>query len=231
MQYQFWYYFTAGVIWGHSFKTVLNPSGNSSDEIFLEGSYGRQETRTISYFISRNTKDNYMNPTKGTFVKFRVDFTGGTILRGDDHFITYSPEMFAYFNPFGLHLPFLKTHPLVFELRANGTFNTPPFDRNRLEKIQPQSKNAWLESEDMLYLGGAETLRGWDAYDSSFPKSWQNLLYHRITYGAEFRIPVHPQMLWLALFFDAGSLWTDKFWEKSRRNTNGTESTESTCNY
>jgi outer membrane protein insertion porin family len=217
LHYQFLIDYTIGVIWGHAFKSTKNPSGNNTDEIFYEKSYGIQETRTISYYISRNTKDNYMNPTKGTYAKFRVDFTGGTVLRGDDHFITYTPETYAYWTPF--NLPFLKTHPCVFEFRANGTFDTPPFDRNRLEKIQPQKKNAWLENEDMVYLGGAETLRGWDAYDSSFPVSWQYRLYHRITYGAEFRIPIHPQMLWLALFFDAGSLWTDSFWEKTRTET------------
>ncbi|MBN2403801.1 MAG: outer membrane protein assembly factor BamA [Spirochaetes bacterium] len=215
LHYQFWYHYTVGAIWGHAFKTILNASGNCDDDIFLEQSYERQETRTISYYISRNTKDNYLNPTRGTYAKFRVDLTGGTVLRGDDHFITYTPETYAYFNPFGIHLPFLKTHPIVIELRANGTFNTPPFDKRRLEKIQSQDDNAWLESEDMLYLGGAETLRGWDAYDDLFPESWQNRLYHRITYGAELRIPVHPQMFWLALFFDAGSLWTDSFWEKT----------------
>ena len=213
LHYQFWYYYGVGVIWGHAFKTVLNPSGNSPDDIFVEESYGIQESRSISYYISRNTRDNYMNPTRGTYVKFKVDFTGGTVIRGDDHFITYTPEMYAYYSPF--HLPFLKTHPVVIELRANGTFNTPPFDKKRMENIQPQSENAWLESEDMLYLGGAETLRGWEIDDSMFPDSWQNRLYHRITYGAELRVPVHPEMFWLVLFFDAGSLWGDSFWEKS----------------
>jgi outer membrane protein insertion porin family len=28
------------------------------------------------------------------------------------------------------------------------------------------------------------------------------------------RIPLHPQMLWMAVFFDAGSLWSDTYWEK-----------------
>ncbi|MFH0974934.1 MAG: outer membrane protein assembly factor BamA [Spirochaetota bacterium] len=214
LSYQFWYYYNVGIIWEHAFKSILNPTGNSPDDIFIEESHGLQESRTISYYISRNTKDNYMNPTRGTYAKFRVGFTGGTLLRGDDHFITYSPEAYAYYSPF--NLPFLKTHPVVFEFRANGTFLTPPFDKRKLEEIQSPYGNAWLESEDMLHLGGADTLRGWELDDSSFPESWQGRLFHRITYGAELRIPVHPQMLWLALFFDAGSLWNDKFWEKYR---------------
>ena len=45
-------------------------------------------------------------------------------------------------------------------------------------------------------------------------------LYHRILYGAEYRIPIHPQMLWVTAFFDAGSLWTDSYWEKLLINDN-----------
>jgi outer membrane protein insertion porin family len=39
-------------------------------------------------------------------------------------------------------------------------------------------------------------------------------LFHRILYGAEFRVPIHPSLFWVVLFFDAGSLWSDPFWEK-----------------
>ena len=82
-------------------------------------------------------------------------------------------------------------------------------------------KDPWLEPEDRLNLGGPETLRGWDYYDKKFPESWQNVgLFHRILYGAEFRVPIHPQMLWFALFFDAGSLWSDSFWEKQMTKDN-----------
>ncbi|HQL82377.1 MAG TPA: BamA/TamA family outer membrane protein, partial [Spirochaetota bacterium] len=82
-------------------------------------------------------------------------------------------------------------------------------------------KDPWLEPEDRLNLGGPETLRGWDYYDKKFPESWQDVgLFHRILYGVEFRVPIHPQMLWFAVFFDAGSLWSDTFWEKQMTKDN-----------
>ena len=213
LSYKFFIDYGIGAIWRHSFRSYVNPSGNCSDEIFIDEALGIQEKRTITDYIYWDTRDNYMNPTKGWKAEFAVSFTGGAIIRGDDHFIKYSPDLYFYLTPF--HLPFLKTHPCVFELRGNANFIKPPFQRRKIEKMQPNSENPWLELEDRLYLGGPETLRGWDygASESGFPKSWQNGLYHEILYGAEFRVPIHPQMLWLVLFFDAGSLWSDKFWE------------------
>lgn len=212
LSYRFFYFYEIGTRWTHSFKSYVNPSGNSKDEVFLAVAEGIQEKRTQSVYLYRNTKDNYLNPTSGTKIGIAVGFTGG-FLGGEDHFIKYSPEINIYYSPF--HLPFLKTHPCVIEIRGNGTFLMEPFRSSSLQKKQPFEDNAWLEPEDRLLMGGPETIRGWDYRDDSFPDSWSNVgLYHRILYGFEFRVPIHPQMLWLAFFWDAGSLWTDKFWEK-----------------
>ncbi len=212
LSYRFWYFYGVGVVWNHAFKSIINPTGNSSDEVFIESDLGIQEKRTVTFYGYRDSKDNYMNPTRGSRLELSVAFTGGTIIRGDDHFIKYSPDIYLYYSPF--HLPFLKTHPCVFELRGNANFMVPPFNRGAVERFQSRENNPWLETEDRLYLGGPETLRGWEYYDLEFPSSWRSGLYHRICYGLEFRIPVHPQMLWFVLFFDAGSLWADSFWER-----------------
>ena len=215
LSYRFWYYYGIGTIWRQSFRSIINPSGNCRDAVFLESSQGVQDNRTITFYTYRDSKDHYMNPTKGWRAELSISFTGGYIIRGDDHFIEYSPELFYYYSPF--HIPFLRTHPCVIELRANGTFIKPPFNRRRLNKIQSRDKNLWLETENRLYIGGPETLRGWDRSheDVSFQRSWREGLFHKILYGIEFRVPLHPQMLWVVLFFDAGSLWTDSFWEKN----------------
>ncbi len=211
MSYRFWYYYGLGLVWTHAFKRIIDPSGNSNDEIFREQNLGLTQKRTITLYGYRDSKDNYMNPTRGGRLELSVAFTGGAVLRGNDHFVKYSPEFYWYFSPF--HLPFLKTHPCVFELRASGSFLTPPFMKRQVSGFQDRMRDEWVEAEERLQIGGAETLRGWDLYDSKFPDSWRDGLYHRILYGIEFRVPVHPQMLWLVFFFDAGSLWTDGFWE------------------
>jgi outer membrane protein insertion porin family len=209
-------YFVVGNKWTHSFRSIVDPSGNNPDDIFLEQAYGVQESRTLMHYIYYDSKNNYMNPTRGGRAEFSIGMTGGILLRGSDHYLTYEPGLYYYYNPF--HLPFLKSHPCVFEFRANGTFLAPPFARNKVEKFQSPDDNPWLKADDMLFLGGTNTLRGWDIDDSAFPDSWRNRLYHRITYGTEFRVPVQPDFFWLVLFFDAGSLWTDSYWEGHRNS-------------
>lgn len=219
LSYRFWYYWVTGATWIQTFKSYFDPSGNSPDEIMLSVDAGAQNKKTLKFYVYRDSKDNYMNPTRGWRTGISAAVTGGALLRGDDHYIQYSPEIYVYYSPF--NLPFLKTHPTVIELRASGDFITPPMGKSWVEKNQDYTKNAWLESEDRLDIGGPETVRGWEYQDSALPDSWRYVgLYHRILYGAEYRVPVHPQMLWLALFFDAGSLWSDRFWEKQLTNTN-----------
>ena len=219
LSYRFWYYWVTGATWIHSFQTYFDPSGNSPDDIFLSVDRGVQTKRAMKFYIYRDSKDNYLNPTRGFRTGISATVTGGSILRGDDHFTQYSPELYVYYSPF--HLPFLKTHPTVFEFRFSADFITPPMGKDWVQENKPYEKNEWLESNDRLSIGGTETVRGWMYYDSSLPDSWKYVgLYHRILYGGEYRIPLHPQMLWVALFFDAGSLWTDKFWEEQLSDKN-----------
>ncbi len=212
LSYRFWYYWVTGASWIQSWKLYFDPSGNSPDDTLLLVVEGQQSKRTMQFYVYRDSKDNYLNPTKGFRTGITASYTGGQFLRGDDHYSQYSPEFYAYFSPF--HLPFLKTHPTVFEFRASADFLTPPLGKNWTRRHKSYAANEWLEYADRLDIGGPETVRGWERYgDSAMPESWQNVgLYDRILYGAEYRIPLHPQMLWVAAFFDAGSLWTDKYW-------------------
>ena len=212
LSYRFWYYYTLGTRWEHAFKNYINPTGNSSDEVFNLVASKIQEKRTLSFYCYRNSKDNYLNPTSGTNLGTTVAFTGG-FLKGEDHFIELKPKFYAYYSPFDI--PFLETrYPCVFEFRVSGIFIRPPWGISKDDQDYEDDK--WLETEDRLTIGGfRQGLRSWSYQDSNFPVSWQGYnLFHKILYGLEFRIPIHPQMLWLAFFFDAGSLWSDKYWEK-----------------
>ncbi|MCP4136174.1 MAG: outer membrane protein assembly factor BamA [bacterium] len=212
LSYRFWYYYNVGTRWSHAFKSYLNPTGNSSDEVFRLVALPVQEKRTVYMYAYRDSKDNYLNPTSGSKIGVNVGFTGG-IIGGDDHFVKMMPEMNFYFSPF--HLPFLKSHPCVFEFRASGDFIMKPLG----SVSQSYEDNPWLEFEDRMLIGGVERgLRGWSLYDTDLPESWQLGLHHRILYGVELRIPIHPQMLWLAWFFDAGSLWADSSWKRQFEN-------------
>ena len=132
--FRFWDYYGLGFVWNQGFKSYINPTGNASDEIFIQESRGIQLKNTMTFYAYRDTKDNYMNPTKGMRVEMSVSYTGGYLLRGDDHFIKYDPDVFIYFSPF--HIPFLRSHPIVVELRGNGSFIQPPMQRNRVLNMQ-----------------------------------------------------------------------------------------------
>ncbi len=207
LSYRFWYYYTAGLTWIHEYKKYLDPTGNNTDTVFVAASHGIQEKRTVRLYWSRDSKDNYLNPTRGSLISMSASFSGG-ILGGQDHFVRLNPDIDFYWSPF--HLPFLKDWKCVFEFNGRGTFLLQPVGHVKQDPVE----NEWLEAEDRLLIGGPETVRGWDYYDSSLPDSWASTgLFHRILYGAEFRIPLHPQMLWAALFFDAGALFSDEKWE------------------
>ncbi|NLV66764.1 MAG: outer membrane protein assembly factor BamA [Spirochaetes bacterium] len=218
LSYRYWYYFVSGSSWVHTFKTYTDPSGNCPDEVFMYADSGGQEKRTLKLYTFMDSKNNYLNPTRGIRTGMSVSFTGGGLLRGDDHFIQYSPEFYAYYSPF--HLPFLESHPTAIEFRVSADFIKPPLGKSWVSGNQNYEDNEWVESDDRLDIGGPETVRGWDYYDSDLPDSWSYVgLYHRILYGAEFRVPLHPEMLWAVAFFDAGALWSDKFWEKQLNDT------------
>lgn len=218
LSYRFWYYWVTGVKWTQTYKRYIDPSGNSPDTIFVSVANGLQLKNTVTLYAYRDSRDNYQNPTKGFRTGLSAAFTGGSILKGDDHFNQYSPEFSLYFSPF--NIPFVKNYPTVFEFRGSADFITPPMNKKWVSKHQSYENNEWLEYEDRLDIGGPETVRGWESDDSDMPDSWRYVgLYHRILYGAEYRFPVHPQMLWIVLFFDAGSLWSDKFWEEQLSDT------------
>jgi outer membrane protein insertion porin family len=218
LSYRFLYYFNTGISWSQLWTKLTEASGNCSDDIFIEKSLGIQDKRTLSGHITYDSRNNYLNPTRGAKVELEAGMTGGYFIRGDYHFISYTPSVELYFSP--MKLPNLPSHPIVIQLRGSGNFITPPFMRDKVAKMQNQTTNPWVKTEDVLYLGGpgfpgSGLMRGWDLSDTDYPESWQDGLYHQLLYGAELRIPFHPEYLWGTLFFDAGSLWTDSFWEKS----------------
>lgn len=210
--YRFWIYHSVGTIWSHSFKSVLNPSGNASEEVMRLEEIGLQEKRKITFYTSYNSTDDNLNPTKGITAYMGLSMVGGALLWGDDHFVKLSPKIEYFYSPFTL--PYLKDYPCVIQLRANAHFMMPPIGDSLVESSQSQNENPWIEAEDRLFVGGPETLRIWKYYDDDLPLSWQNRLFHQITYGSEFRIPVHRQYFWLAFFFDAGALYSDKYWDE-----------------
>ncbi len=49
LSYRFWYWWSVGANWGHSFKNVLETSGNSTDAVLLEEALGYQRSVRLQY--------------------------------------------------------------------------------------------------------------------------------------------------------------------------------------
>lgn len=192
-----------------SFSVATNPTGLVPDSILREVNLGWQFKSKVINGISYDNRDNYFNTTEGLRSAFEVEVVGN-VLGGDDHYNRYTPEAQYYFWLFDytffnlIRSNALRRWRTVIELRTSASFThtTSPY-----YKEQRPDKNPYIESVDMLYLGGYESLRGWQIFDSFYPAVWQDGGMHRVLFGGEYRLPVEPNLLWFVFFFDSGALY------------------------
>lgn len=201
--YRFWIFWGTGISFGVKRSTVLDATGAAADAVFQQISLGPQYQNSVTLSLYRDTRDNVFNTTRGLKTYLSYEITGWW---GDDHFTRLSPTIEYYFTPF--HLPYLRSHPTVFLLRASADFTFKPLWDKRNQRVD----NSLVELDDKLYVGGVETVRGWDYVDdyfSDYPKQnhWVDGGDHRILYGVEYRIPIEPSIIWFVTFIDAGGLW------------------------
>ncbi len=206
-----------GLHWGHyhrfspEYSRAVNPSSLVPDSVFLLVEQGWQVKNRIVNGIYYDNRDNYFNTTQG----FRTDLSMeliGNIIAGDDHYNRYTLSGQAYWWPFdytffnAIRFNMLRRWRIVFEHRGSLTLTqmTSP-----VYKSQDPEENPYVELEDKLFLGGYESLRGWNYYDIYYPRAWQDGGAHRFTYGTELRLPVEPSLLWIVFFADAGALYVD----------------------
>lgn len=206
-----------GTNWGHyhryspEYSRATSPSSLVPDSIFRLVDLGWQVKNRVTNGIYYDDRDNYFSTTEGMYGNLYMDVVG-SVLSGDDHYNRYYftgqyywwPMDFTFFNKIRYNV--LRRWRIVFEHRGGMVFTQLT---NPVYQDQDPEENPYIEYEDRLFLGGYETLRGWDYYDSLYPLAWQDGGAHRLTYGTELRLPVEPSLLWLVFFFDAGALYTD----------------------
>jgi len=194
-----------------SYSRVTDPSSLVDDSIYILVKEGWQLQNKLTNGIYYDTLDNMMGPTSGVRGDLSMDFVG-SVLGGQDHFNRYNAKLqfywwpldFTFFN--SIRKSVLRRWRVVLEHRfsVNYTQQTKPAYGS-----QDRYLNPYIEDYDKLYLGGYESLRGWNVYDNYFPAGWRNGGSHRVLYGSELRVPIEPSMVWLVLFFDAGALYND----------------------
>ena len=94
--------------------------------------------------ISRNSVDNYIDPTSGTEVALRQQFTGGPLLGGDFQYMESSLDFTAY-----IPLDFTDTFRTYFKFHTNAAYIYPFGEKD-------------VPFTERYRLGGYDDLRGFD---------------------------------------------------------------------
>ena len=221
--------------WAHyhsyspSWSVASRPTALVSSAILRDVELGYQFRSSLRNGIVYDTRDSVFNPTTGLNLDFSLEMVG-QLLGGQDHFNRYRTTGSYYWwwfdYTFGglFRANTLRRWRVVQELRFSGVFTheTAPWSGNPsgrpssfdpLRKpIQNKEVNPFIEPEERLFMGGYETLRGYDYFtDSQFPRTWHVFGggSHMLLGSAELRFPIEPSVLWFVFFFDSGALYNN----------------------
>ena len=105
-----------------------------------ENRFESREILTISPALVYNSTDSFIRPRKGLFSSLHLDFSKG-IRNSLDDFFRYRLEVRKYFTPID---------PVTFALRG------------RVGDITPFENSSTIPEDQLFFLGGTSTVRGFD---------------------------------------------------------------------
>jgi outer membrane protein insertion porin family len=117
---------------------------DSGGQYLLSRFYDDGISSSMIFSLARLAVDNYIDPTSGTDVTLRQNFTGGEVLRGDQQYMESTLDATGY-----LPIDFSETYRTYFKLRGLVSY------------IYPMSGEPVPFSE-RYRLGGYNDLRGFD---------------------------------------------------------------------
>lgn len=201
-----------------SFFQSVNPTSLADDLILAEVNRGWQFRSEITNGIGYDSRDNVFNPTRGLNTFISVSNVG-QLIGGQSHFDRFNPVAEFYHSWFDYTFggvfrnnalrrwkvvqEFRMSHVLLFERVPK--YNRPdPYSRDSVRLTNP-----YIQQQDLQFLGGYESLRGWNFQDALYPREWRNGANHRLLFNTELRFPIEPNFLWFVLFLDAGALYEE----------------------
>ncbi|MCB1142902.1 MAG: BamA/TamA family outer membrane protein [Leptospiraceae bacterium] len=212
-----------------SFYHSTDASSLANDAIRAEVNRGWQFRSEITNGIGYDSRDNVFNPTRGLNTYFSIS-NAGQYLGGQSHYDRYNVVAEYYHSWFdytfgGLFRNnALRKWKVVQEFRMSHVFlyeRVPKFNRpDRFLSNSSKLSNPYINQQDMQYLGGYESLRGWNFQDSLYPREWRDGGNHRLLFNTELRFPIEPTFLWFVVFLDAGSLYEEVSRWTGTRKTN-----------
>ena len=210
-----------------SFFRSSNATSLVDDSIRAQQDRGWQFRSQITNGIGYDSRDNIFNATSGVNTYFSISNTG-QFLGGQSHFDQFNPVIEFYYTWFDYTLGglirsnSLRRWKVVQEFRSSSVFTyerVPKYNRpDAFLRETERQRNPYILQQDLQFIGGYESLRGWFFQDNNYPREWQNGANHRVLFSSELRFPIEPSLLWLVLFFDSGSIYEEvSKWSGTRK--------------
>lgn len=209
----------------HETVTVSDVADDASN--YIRDQEGQLSTNSVRLSLVRDTRDNFMNPTRGNRTSASGEYAGG-FLGGDNYFTKYALEHSTYIplplklvgmvhGEYGRVQSFGTVSKRVQSLDASGN---PLLDENDQPVYALDQNGQPLYEEvprevpiyEKFFLGGILSLRGFPFRgvgpkdETGEPKGGFQQLY----FNAEIVVPIAPaQGFNFVLFFDTGNAWDD----------------------
>lgn len=152
---------------------------------------GKTNISTFSADAAIDTRDNMWDPTRGWRNSLGVALAGGPI--GGDLDLWYFNAR-SIFNHTVLNVG--GNYPIVFVLS------------NKFGSVQPYGRTQYVPPYEKFFLGGADTVRGYERAGEIGPAYGGDMYY---VMNAELRFPIAREgrrnMAQFAFFFDMGNSW------------------------
>lgn len=152
---------------------------------------GKTNISTFSADAAIDTRDNMWDPTRGWRNSLGVALAGGPI--GGDLDLWYFNAR-SIFNHTVLNVG--GNYPIVFVLS------------NKFGSVQPYGRSKYVPPYEKFFLGGADTVRGYERAGEIGPVYGGDMYY---VMNAELRFPIAREgrrnMAQFAFFFDMGNSW------------------------
>ncbi len=168
---------------------VVSSYEDSSRIPWVASEIGRKNTSSVSLGVERDSRDNVFFPSGGSDTEIDVE-VAGSVFGGDVDFWRLTMGSSWYFN---------YIWETVLAVRARGGY----VDRYSSTKTVPLYER--------FYLGGANTVRGYDEWEVGprdiygNPEGGKSMFYTNF----EYRVPISKEFLHLVAFWDSGYCWRE----------------------
>lgn len=191
--YSFSRFTSAGLALRVDTVQITDP-GNAVSEILREEfSKGRQQTRSLTLNVARNTTDRYIDPSRGTVASTTVEYAGGP-LGGDSDFVKYFLNGKVFFPV--TESTVLSANALWGHAVSTVGGRVPIFER--------------------FFLGGPYSIRGFRSRELSpaDPNTGELIGGNKeLVMNLEYVFPLFNEVGFKGvLFFDSGNTWRQGEW-------------------